>query len=122
MTVSIQKLKAAENFPKEVPFWKRAFGLTSRHKEKSEIAVLQRKLLQLQSVSQVKTSVSPENPHEITFQIFSNCDSFHEKRITEEAMRLVIETEWRLDDISENDDWDFSVQIFRESNCNLSNF
>lgn len=98
------------------------FGFLSNEKSISlEIEKLVRRLAQLENVESVRAVRSKNDSHEITFQILSYADFDETKKLAEKATALVVETEWKIYDISNEEDWDFGTQVLSDFGSSIKN-
>ncbi len=98
------------------------FGFLSYGKSISlEIDNLVCRLAQLKNVQEVRAVRSKNDLHEITFQILSYADFHDTRKLAETATALVVETEWKIWDISNEDDWDFGTQVLSDFGSSIKN-
>lgn len=98
------------------------FGFFSNGKSISlEIDNLVYRLAQLENVEEVRAVRSKNDSHEITFQILSYADFHNTRKLAETATALVVETEWKICDISNEEDWDFGAQVLRDFGSSIKN-
>ncbi|WP_373527138.1 hypothetical protein [Nostoc sp.] len=98
------------------------FGFTSNKKSfvLAEINSLVQRLSKLENVGQVRAVTYNNNDlHEITFEILSHADFDATRKLAEKATALVVETEWKVCDITKSEDWDFGTQILRDFGSNI---
>ncbi len=71
------------------------------------------KLAELPNVYQVRAIAnSSNNLYEVTFEVLpSNIDSPENGELVKRAISLVIDAEWKLSDITNNESWLFGVQM-----------
>lgn len=86
----------------------------------AEIEQLVQQLAGLPGVEQVRAVAhDPDNLHEVTFEILSHVDWPERRKLAEKATALVIDTEWKLCDATQNEDWHFGTQMLRKFSSNL---
>jgi hypothetical protein len=71
------------------------------------------KLAELPNVYQVRAIAnSSNNLYEVTFEVLpSNIDSPENGELVKRAISLVIDAEWKLSDLTNNESWLFGVQM-----------
>jgi hypothetical protein len=121
MTLSLQNPNVNSTISNVLDNLKNLLGfVSSKSQPQLEIQNLVERLSELENVEQVRAiSHSKNDLHEITFEILCYADFHETRKVAEEATRLVIETEWKLCDITKQDDWDFGTQILREFGSNV---
>jgi len=79
----------------------------------TEIKEVVQKLAELPNVYQVRAIANSfNNLHEVTFEVLpSNIDSPENAELAKRAISLVIDAEWKLSDITNNESWLFGVQM-----------
>lgn len=79
----------------------------------AEIKEVVQKLAELPNVQQVRAIANSFNDlHEVTFEVLpSNIDSPENGELAKRAISLVIDAEWKLSDITNNESWLFGVQM-----------
>lgn len=79
----------------------------------AEIKEVVQKLAKLPNVQQARAIANSSNDlHEVTFEVIpSNIDSPENGELAKRAISLVIDAEWKLSDITNNESWLFGVQI-----------
>jgi hypothetical protein len=98
------------------------FGFFSNEKSVLlEINNLVHRLAQLENVEKVRDVRSKNDSHEITFQILSYADFDNTRKLAEIATALVVETEWKICDISNQEDWDFGTQVLSDFGSSIKN-
>ena len=98
---SIERLEEEAKLPSETEA-----GLT-------EIKEVVQKLAELPNVYQVRAIAnSSNNLYEVTFEVLpSNIDSPENGELVKRAISLVIDAEWKLSDLTNNESWLFGVQM-----------
>jgi uncharacterized HAD superfamily protein len=121
MTLSLQNPNVNSIISNALDNLKNLFGfVSSKSQPQLEIQNLVQRLSELQDVEQVRAIRHNKNDlYEITFEILCCADFHTTRKVAEEATRLVVETEWKLCDITKQDDWDFGTQILREFTLNV---
>ncbi len=56
---------------------------------------------------------------EITFEILSHTEGSEWVQLTQKATALVIEAEWKLSDMTQDENWLFGAQMVRSFGSNL---
>ena len=99
----ISRLQAEAKYPSETEV-----GLT-------EIKEVVQKLAELPNVEQVRAIANSLNElYEVTFEVLpSNINSPRNGELAKKAISLVIDAEWKLSDITNNESWLFGVQMVR---------
>lgn len=79
----------------------------------TEIKEVVQKLAELPNVEQVRAIANnPNNLYEVTFEVLpSNIDSPENGELSKKAIALVIDAEWKLSDVTNNESWLFGVQM-----------
>jgi hypothetical protein len=87
----------------------------------TEIKKVVQKLLKLPNVEQVRAIANSSNDlHEIIFEIIpADIDSPENGELLQKSISLVIDAEWKLSDITNNESWLFGVQMVGEFEHNL---
>lgn len=81
----------------------------------TEIKELVDSLTKLPGVEQVRAvSHKPDDFHEVIFEILSHVNPPERRELTAKAVALVRETEWKLCDTTNDEDWDFGTQMLRK--------
>lgn len=98
-----------------------AFILNDNFSGLTEIENLVKRLANLPNVKEARAvSHKSGDFHEITFEILSDADFDEARYLAEQATELVIEAEWKLCDISKDENWYFGTQVLRKFQSNLS--
>jgi len=101
---------------------KKSIGFTSNKNFSgfTEIKDLVQRLANLPNVEAARAISSKIGDlHELTFEILSHGDFDEARQLAEQATALVIETEWKLCDISKNENWYFGTQVLRKFKSNF---
>jgi len=87
----------------------------------TEIKEVVQKLLKLPNIEQVRAIANSSNDlHEIIFELLpTDIDSPENGELLQKSISLVIDAEWKLSDITNNESWLFGVQMVGEFEHNL---
>lgn len=115
MTLSIQKRKTTNSLrTNPFTFLSLVFSWNKHHINR-EICQLIEKLEKIPSVRHVDSVLNqPNDLHDITFKLDSSATSEERIKVEGLALDLVIDTEWKLRDITNSDDWHFNAQVVRK--------
>ena len=61
----------------------------------------------------------PGNLHEITFEILSHTEGSEWVQLSRKVTALVIEAEWKLSDMTQDENWLFGAQMVRSFGSNF---
>lgn len=123
--------RSADNAANDVVEMYKNPGTLSQLKEKTEFSATHKaglaeikevaqKLAELPNVERVRAIArSPNDLHEVIFELLpSNIDSPENGELAKKAISLVIDAEWKLSDITDNESWLFGVQMVGEFEFN----
>lgn len=79
------------------------------------------RLAQLENVESVRAVRSKNDSRSVIFQILSYADFDDTRKLAETATALVVETEWKICDISNQEDWDFGTQVLSDFGSSIKN-
>jgi hypothetical protein len=92
--------------------------VTLTHDEETEVGFTEikevvQKLAELPNVEQVRAIANNSNNlYEVTFEVLpSNIDSPENGELAKKVIFLVIDAEWKLSDLTNNESWLFGVQM-----------
>ncbi|MEQ9551721.1 MAG: hypothetical protein RIM23_19190 [Coleofasciculus sp. G3-WIS-01] len=87
----------------------------------TEIKEVVQKLIKLPNIEQVRAIANSSNDlHEIIFELLpTDIDSPENGELLQKSISLVIDAEWKLSDITNNESWLFGVQMVGEFEHNL---
>ncbi len=80
----------------------------------TDIKELVQLLAQLPGVEATRAVAhDPSSLHTVTIELLSSASTSEQRKLREKAIELATETEWRLSDLTQIEDWYFDVRVTR---------
>ncbi len=87
-------------------------------KEKSELAEINALVQRLQELPEVRSVQvirdKKQNPRKLIFQLLADVSSNTRVNLVKTAINLAVDTEWKLDALTNTRDWDCDVQVVKK--------